>query len=135
MEVCENNEGAPVEIEFAMTFNSKGPHKFGFLQVRPMAVSNDVVDIDNEDLTGDQVLASSEKVLGNGTNNLIQDIVYIKQEAFDVMKTYQIAEDLEKINQQLVKENKPYLVNWLWKVGYFRCFGRYSCKLGSNFRC
>jgi len=110
MEVCENNEGAPVEIEFAMTFNSKGPHKFGFLQVRPMAVSNDVVDIDNADLMGDQVLASSEKVLGNGTNNLIQDIVYIKQEAFDVMKTYQIAEDLEKINQQLVKENKPYLL-------------------------
>jgi phosphoenolpyruvate synthase/pyruvate phosphate dikinase len=110
MDVCEQNEGAPVEIEFAMTFNSKGPHKFGFLQVRPMAVSNDVVDIDNADLTGDQVLASSEKVLGNGTNNLIQDIVYIKQEKFDVMKTYQIAEDLEKINQKLVKENKPYLL-------------------------
>ena len=110
MDVCEKNEGAPVEIEFAMTFSDSGTHKFGFLQVRPMAVSNDVVDIDNTDLTGDQVLASSEKVLGNGTNNLIQDIVYVKQEKFDVMKTYQIAEDLEKINQQLVKENKPYLL-------------------------
>ncbi|PLW96934.1 MAG: hypothetical protein C0591_07830, partial [Marinilabiliales bacterium] len=110
MEVCEKNEGAPVEIEFAMTFSDKGPHKFGFLQVRPMAVSNDVVELDDEDLVGDHVLASSEKVLGNGTNNLIQDIVYIKQEEFDVMKTYQIAEDLEKINKMLVNDNKPYLL-------------------------
>jgi phosphoenolpyruvate synthase/pyruvate phosphate dikinase len=110
MEVCEKNEGAPVEIEFAMTFSDKGPHKFGFLQVRPMAVSNDVVELDDEDLVGDHVLASSEKVLGNGTNNLIQDIVYIKQEEFDVMKTYQIAEDLEKMNKMLVNDNKPYLL-------------------------
>lgn len=110
MEVCEKNEGAPVEIEFAMTFSDKGPHKFGFLQVRPMAVSNDVVELDDEDLVGDHVLASSEKVLGNGTNNLIQDIVYVKQEEFDVMKTYQIAEDLEKMNKMLVNDNKPYLL-------------------------
>ncbi|MCB2206811.1 MAG: PEP/pyruvate-binding domain-containing protein [Bacteroidetes bacterium] len=110
MDVCEKNEGAPVEIEFAMTFSDKGPHKFGFLQVRPMAVSNDVVELKDEDLAGDHVLASSEKVLGNGTNGLIQDIVYIKQEEFDVLKTYQIAEDLEKINKTLVNENKPYLL-------------------------
>lgn len=110
MDVCEKHEGAPVEIEFAMTFSESGPHRFGFLQVRPMAVSNDVVDIDDEDLIGEEVLASSEKVLGNGIANSIQDIVYIKQDKFDVLKTYQIADDLEKINQQLVKENKPYLL-------------------------
>lgn len=110
MEVCEQNEGAPVEIEFAMAFSEKGAHKFGFLQVRPMAVSNDVVELDDMDMVGDQVLASSEKVLGNGTNNTIQDIVYIKEEEFDVMKTYQVAEDLEKMNKTLVNENKPYLL-------------------------
>jgi hypothetical protein len=110
MDVCEENEGAPVEIEFAMTFSDKGPHKFGFLQVRPMAVSNDIVDLSDHDLMGDHVLATSEKVLGNGTNNTIQDIVYIKQEEFDVMKTYQMVDDLEKINKTLVNENRPYLL-------------------------
>ena len=75
-----------------------------------MAVSDDVVEIDDQDLIGEQVFASSEKVLGNGTNQLIKDIVYIKQDEFDVMKTYQIADDLEKINQILVKENRPYLL-------------------------
>ncbi len=110
MDVCEKNEGAPVEIEFAMSFSDKGPHKFGFLQVRPMAVSNDIVDLYDHDLTGDHVLASSDKVLGNGTNNSIKDIVFIKQEEFDVMKTHQIADDLEKINKKLVSEDKPYLL-------------------------
>jgi len=110
MSVCEKNEGAPVEIEFAMILSDTGPHKFGFLQVRPMAVSNDVVEIDDQDLIGEQVFASSEKVLGNGTNHLIRDIIYIKQDEFDVMKTYQVADDLEKINQTLVKENRPYLL-------------------------
>ncbi len=110
MSVCEKNEGAPVEIEFAMTLSDTGSHKFGFLQVRPMAVSDDIVEIDDQDLIGEHVFASSEKVLGNGTNHLIQDIVYLKQDKFDVMKTYQIADDLEKINQMLVKENRPYLL-------------------------
>lgn len=110
MEVCEKNEGAPVEIEFAMTFSDSGPHKFGFLQVRPMAVSNDVVTLDDHDIIGEKVLAASEKVLGNGSHNIIEDIVYIKQEKFDVMKTHQIADELEKINQDLVKNNRPYLL-------------------------
>jgi phosphoenolpyruvate synthase/pyruvate phosphate dikinase len=110
MGVCEKNEGAPVEIEFAMTFSNSGPHKFGFLQVRPMAVSKDKIIIDDDELVGEKILAASEKVLGNGYNETIEDIVYIKQEKFDVMKTYQIVDDLEKINQRLVMDNRPYLL-------------------------
>jgi len=110
MDVCEKNEGAPVEIEFAMTFSETGPHKFGFLQVRPMAVSNDIVEVSDEEMVGAQVLASSDKVLGNGTNNLVRDIVYVKAEAFDILKTQQVVNDLEKINKKLVTENRAYLL-------------------------
>lgn len=110
MKVCEENEGAPVEIEFAMTFSEKGPHKFGFLQVRPMAVSTDIVDVADEELKSDHLLASSSMVLGNGLNEQIHDIVYIKSKTFDVMKTHQIATELENINSSLLKENCPYLL-------------------------
>lgn len=110
MSVCEENEGAPVEIEFAMTFSETGPHKFGFLQVRPMAVSTDVIDVDENDLFGKEVFASSEMVLGNGNNETIQDIVYVKRDAFDVFKTHQVGTELEKINEGLVKEGIPYLL-------------------------
>jgi len=110
MDVCEKNEGAPVEIEFAMTFSETGPHKFGFLQVRPMAVSSDIVEVKDEEMVGEQVLASSDKVLGNGVDNVIRDIVYIKEEAFDILKTHKITDDLQKINKALINENRTYLL-------------------------
>lgn len=108
--VGEKNEGAPVEIEFAMTFSETGPHKFGFLQVRPMAVSTDVVEVDEEEMTGEKVLAASEMVLGNGISENIKDIVYIKRKAFDVLKTHQITLDLERTNKVLLDQNCPYLL-------------------------
>jgi len=106
----EKNEGAPVEIEFAMTFSETGSHKFGFLQVRPMAVSTDIVTVDEADMIGEKVLAASKMVLGNGKSESIKDIVYIKRDSFDVFKTNQIAVDLEKINQTLLNDNYPYLL-------------------------
>ena len=49
LRICQDALGAPVEIEFAVTFppeGEDGPAQFGFLQVRPMAVSDAVVDVD-----------------------------------------------------------------------------------------
>jgi len=110
MKVAEENEGSPVEIEFAMTFSIEGHHKFGFLQVRPMAVSTDIIDLSEGDLSGNNLLVSSEKVLGNGSNENIRDIVYLKPDAFDVLKTHQIPAELEKINSELLRQKKPYLL-------------------------
>lgn len=110
MAVCEENEGAPVEIEFAMTFSETGKHKFGFLQVRPMAVSTDIVDVSEDDLYKENIFASSSMVLGNGNNESIRDIVYVRRDNFDVFKTYEICTDLEKINESLIKDNTPYLL-------------------------
>ena len=110
MAVCEENEGAPVEIEFAMTFSETGKHKFGFLQVRPMAVSTDIVDVSEDDLYKENIFASSSMVLGNGNNESICDIVYVRRDNFDVFKTYEICTDLEKINESLIKDNTPYLL-------------------------
>lgn len=110
MSVCEENEGAPVEIEFAMTFSETGKHKFGFLQVRPMAVSTDIIDVSEDDLYEENVFASSAMVLGNGHNETIRDIVYVRRENFDVFKTYEIGTDLEKVNESLIKDITPYLL-------------------------
>jgi hypothetical protein len=55
-------------------------------------------------------LASSDKVLGNGIDNFIRDIVYIKEDAFDILKTHKITDDLQKINKALINENRTYLL-------------------------
>lgn len=110
LKVCEKSVGATVEVEFAMTFHNDRPHRLGFLQVRPMVVSTEEVEVEKEELKGDQILCSSVGVLGNGTNNLITDIVYVKSNEFDAALTYKIASELEKVNELLVTENRPYLL-------------------------
>jgi len=110
LDVGEKNEGVPVEIEFAMTFSDAGPHKFGFLQIRPMAVSSDIITIEEDEMMGEKVLVSSEMVLGNGKTEIIKDIIYVRRDQFDVLKTHQIASDLEKINQTLLNDKCPYLL-------------------------
>lgn len=112
--LCENTLKAPVEIEFAMTFSkgklSAGPHHFGFLQVRPMVVSNEEMQIERNELTGSNVLISSENVLGNGSIDSISDIVFIKPDSFEAKNTPYIAIELERFNKKLVSEKRPYLL-------------------------
>ena len=104
---CEEELKTPVEIEFAVTFN---PLRFGFLQVRPMVVSSDKVEVTEEDLLDDNILVASKRVLGNGINNTIKDIVYVKPESFEAKHTNQIAGELESINKILVNLHRPYLL-------------------------
>jgi hypothetical protein len=112
--LCEKTIKAPVEIEFAMTFNSikqsDKKHRFGFLQMRPMVVSLDTIEVKQNDFNNPNVLAASVNTLGNGVNYAIKDIVYLIPENFEAKHTSQIAKDIEIINRDLVKKNRPYLL-------------------------
>jgi hypothetical protein len=112
LEVCERTLESMVEIEFAVTLEPDHgiPARFGFLQVRPMVVSQEKVDVTTEELSGDKIIVASESVLGNGAIHTIQDIVYIKPEKFEVNKTALIAKELEKLNHQLVQAKHPYVL-------------------------
>ncbi len=110
MSVSEEALGDPVEIEFALTFHEDKPPRLGFLQVRPMVVSNEVVDVLPSDLISDNVLCSSPSVLGNGVNNQIMDVVYLKLDSYDAQITYKIAAEIELLNTRLMNEGRPYLL-------------------------
>jgi len=114
LDICASALNNPVEIEFAMTFN---PHRFGFLQVRPMAVFSDEVNISEDELNGDHVFAASDKVLGNGILNSIQDIVYVKPENFAFKNSRSVAPELARMNQNLLSERRPYLLVVFGRLG------------------
>jgi hypothetical protein len=114
LSVCEKVLNAPVEIEFAMTFN---PHRFGFLQARTMAVSFSRVQISEEELSGENVLIASETVLGNGVVDTIKDIVYVKSEGFDLKNTHDIVPELEHFNNKLLMASKPYALIAIGRLG------------------
>jgi len=112
LKTCEEQLGSLVEIEFALMLDPERgkPAHLGFLQVRPMVVSQARVDVQPEELIGKNVLIATESVLGNGAINTIQDIVYIKPDGFEVSKTNLIAKELEALNRRLVQTKHPYLL-------------------------
>ncbi|HLF89255.1 MAG TPA: PEP/pyruvate-binding domain-containing protein [Anaerolineales bacterium] len=114
LSICENALHEPVEIEFAMTFN---PHYFGFLQVRSMVAPEGEVDVSETELKGEQVLLASEHVLGNGSLESIQDIVYVKPETFTLQHTRAIAPEVEAFNRKLIAQNCPYLLVVFGRLG------------------
>lgn len=116
LEECENKFQCPVEMEFAMTFN---PHYFGFLQVRPLLLPEGDLQVTQEDLENEEVLAASEMVLGNGLVQNIQDIVYVVPQKFQLKNTRQIAIQLEGVNDTLIALGRPYLLIVFGRLGTF----------------
>ncbi|TFG99084.1 MAG: hypothetical protein E4H13_09220 [Calditrichales bacterium] len=116
LEECEKKLQCPVEIEFAMTFN---PHYFGFLQVRPLLLPQGDLQVTQEDLENNEVLAASEMVLGNGLIQDICDIVYVLPQKFELKYTRQIATQLEGINDTLIALGRPYLLIVFGRLGTF----------------
>ncbi len=115
--VCEESMKTPVEIEFAATLTGDGdkPYRFGFLQVRPMVVSMEEVEISDDDMNDENILAASNTVLGNGIINSIKNIIYLNPETFETRSTQQIADEIGALNKKLIENEEPYLL-----IGYGR---------------
>ena len=114
LRLCEQELGNPVEIEFAMTFS---PPSLGLLQVRPMVVSSEHIQVSDEDLVNEKTLAASEKALGNGLIEDILDIVYVIPDKFELENTRSIASELEIVNRSLVNSGIPYLMIVFGRLG------------------
>ena len=103
---------APVEIEFACTFapREEPAARFGFLQVRPMALSTQPIVVTAADLADPACLVASEAVLGNGRVDGIRDVVFVRRDRFDAARSRAIAADIAELNHALTAERRPYLL-------------------------
>jgi Pyruvate phosphate dikinase, AMP/ATP-binding domain len=114
LSAAERARSARVEIEFAVTIeqglNDAASFRLGFLQVRPMAVSAEVVDVSPDDLVDERAVVAGDRVMGNGTESGIQDVVFVRPENFSPMRTPEIARDLEAINRTLSDAHRPYVL-------------------------
>jgi hypothetical protein len=111
-EGCKDALKADVEIEFAMTLDRMQglPARFGFLQVRPMAVAGEQIEVSDAELQSDRAIVTCTSVLGNGENDAIADVVYVRPETFDAAHTNAIARELEPFNRRLVSARRPYVL-------------------------
>ena len=111
---AENTVKAQVEIEFALTLQAEQGERLrarlGFLQVRSLVVSDEVVEVTPEELSDAQAVVASDMVMGNGTAHDIRDIVFVRPEKFSSLVTPAIAQQLESVNRQLQQEHRPFLL-------------------------
>ena len=112
LELGRNCMSAPVEIEWAATMSERPgqPHRFGFLQIRPLALSSNGVTVDAGDLEGDGILVSTEIALGNGRYDELRDVIYVPPARFDRGQTVAIAAEVADANTMLKRQQRPYLL-------------------------
>jgi hypothetical protein len=106
---CERALDCPVEIEFAVNLAGARP-ELGFLQVRPLVVSHERVEISESDLEAPGRLLVSRRAMGNGRIDSIRDVVYVKPNSFEARHTPAIRGEIEEVNLRLLEEERPYLL-------------------------
>lgn len=105
--------GCPVEMEFAVVLPDENhliPPTFAILQIRPLVISREqgqvVLDSYQEK---DALVLRSERALGNGLIT-IEDIVYVLPDQFDAAMSQSIADEIEALNDGLVREGRNYIL-------------------------
>jgi CheY-like chemotaxis protein len=104
--------GTPVEIEFAVTLSVPAgkPKEFALLQMRPLVLSREADPLDIEEAPLQNLLCSSNQVLGHGILSDIHDIVYIDVDKFDRSRSRDVAHEVMLFNEKLISEERPYLL-------------------------
>ena len=108
----EQEMRCPVEMEFAVNLDVKSGQKkiFNFLQIRPIISTNDDISTSWDEHSSDGALIYAERALGVGAMHGISDIVYVKPQAFDNLRTEQIAAELLALNARMREEGRGYVL-------------------------
>jgi queuine/archaeosine tRNA-ribosyltransferase len=105
--------GCESEIEFAFDLDdSTGQATFSLLQIRPISVNKLLY---SEALEGylkrkDEILLFSSYALGSDITTAITDVVFLPPERFDIVKTEQMALEIEKINEEYKSKKQKYIL-------------------------
>jgi hypothetical protein len=112
LSVCEKAAGGPVEIEFAATLDPRRDPalRLGLLQVRPMVVSTEVVDLAASMRPGWRVFLASDHVMGNGVVGGIRDVVYLPPGRFEPRQSRAAGAEVAARNRALLEEGRPYVL-------------------------
>ncbi|TFG41381.1 MAG: phosphoenolpyruvate synthase PpsA, partial [Syntrophobacterales bacterium] len=110
LEIGRRGMGCPGEIEFAMNLAAGQKPEFDLLQIRPMAVARQKLEIEilAEDI--ERAFCYSTMALGNGEVTDIADIVFVNPATFEAARTIDIAGEVGRLNKQLEVQKRKYLL-------------------------
>ncbi len=112
LKLGEQEMGNPVEIEFAVDLNTKDGNlaSFNLLQIRPIAVKEESVNLDFSKIEEERCLIVSNSALGNGTIDDVFDVVYVRTESFSASRNQELVSYVEQINSRFLKSGKNYVL-------------------------
>jgi len=100
---------APVELEFAVNLQTS-PRELAVLQIRPGGQPDEQASVELGEVGREAVLCFSPRALGHGSIVGLGDIVYVRPRQFDPASTPAIAEEIGRLNDQLLVANRPYVL-------------------------
>jgi len=117
LETAQKEMQCCVEVEFAANLDvpKSKARVFNVLQIRPISSENMEAVIDWNSIDTSDPLVLSDSALGTGYINGITDIIYLKPEAFNNLKTVDMAAEITKINSRMREEGRNYVL-----IGYGR---------------
>ena len=116
LEITRKEVKCAVEIEFAADLD-RGDRAalFNVLQIRPISSVNSFNSVDWSSLDTEGALLSSGCAIGPGMIQGVRDVVYLRRQNFDVMKTRGMAAEVTAINNRMRDEGRNYVL-----IGYGR---------------
>ena len=114
LEMAQEEIKCPVEIEFAVNLEHD-PQIFHVLQIRPISADSLNAKVQWEKIDETNAFLRSGNALGIGQIEDVHDIIYLRREAFDILRTREMADTIRQWNNAMRKEGRQYLL-----IGYGR---------------
>jgi hypothetical protein len=112
LKIGSEGTSCPVEVEFAVNLSvpEDEPPQFGFLQMRPLALTRELEELSIGHVLTSHVVCRSSRVLGNGRVDGLRDLVVVDFHRFDRLKSREVAQQVARINGELQAGGIPYLL-------------------------
>ena len=109
LEMAQEEIKCPVEIEFAVNLEHD-PQIFHVLQIRPISADSLNAKVDWETIDETGAFLRSGNALGIGQIDDVRDLIYLKKDSFDVLRTREMADTIRLWNNALRLDKRQYLL-------------------------
>lgn len=114
LDIAQQEIKTPVEIEFAINLEHD-PQIFHVLQIRPISADSLTANVNWDNIDESDAFLRSANALGIGQIDDVRDIIYLRRDAFDILRTREMAQTIREWNRRMQQEGKQYLL-----IGYGR---------------
>lgn len=104
--------GTAVEIEYAVDLNkdSQGKATFYILQIKPLVNQTMECKVNLSEIDEKKIVLYTEQGMGNGRVDTISDVIFLDNLHFDKRKTEEMALEMERFNDKMIREGRHYIL-------------------------